>query len=188
MNNAVHPMVVEYIQLRPDHLSSPAPKHEEPFSSPRSWHMLSDSLKEFGDRLSEQALEVLAFGCVTPSHAGQFKAFFRQTKSAYRLSEVLKGEAGWPAKPEERDILYFLAQSFRAQLLKELPERQNALTEKQKEFTHRAKGLIKELAAISLEIAQTVVSEAETGEKLVAWFMVEIVRYIPRLAEKRHEK
>ncbi|MFZ2961315.1 MAG: MoxR family ATPase [Candidatus Ozemobacteraceae bacterium] len=188
MNNDIYPMIIEYIQLRPDHLSSIPPKHEEPFSSPRSWHMLSDALKEFGDRMTEKDLEVLAFGCVSPSHAGQFKAFFRQTKSAFRLSEILKGEAGWPSKPEERDILYFLAQSFRAQLVKELPERQNALSDKQKEFTHRAKGLIKELASISLEIAQTVVSESESGEKLVGWFMVEIVRDIPRLVEKRHEK
>lgn len=34
--NHMHPKVLEYIQNRPDHLWSQPPKHEEPFSSPRS--------------------------------------------------------------------------------------------------------------------------------------------------------
>lgn len=44
----IHPWVIEYIQTRPDHLWSQPPKHEEPFSTPRSWHMLSDTLHEYG--------------------------------------------------------------------------------------------------------------------------------------------
>src|SRR5437870_10723729 len=35
--NGIHPLVLEYVQTRPDHLWSQPPKHEEPFSSPRSW-------------------------------------------------------------------------------------------------------------------------------------------------------
>ena len=49
--NGIHPWVYEYIRLRPDHLTSPAPKHEEPFSTPRSWHMLSDTLHSFGEAI-----------------------------------------------------------------------------------------------------------------------------------------
>src|SRR5919109_4088013 len=30
----IHPSILDYIGLRPDHLWSPPPKHEEPFSSP----------------------------------------------------------------------------------------------------------------------------------------------------------
>jgi MoxR-like ATPase len=33
----IHPWVLDYIRLRPDHLWSEPPKHEEPFSTPRSW-------------------------------------------------------------------------------------------------------------------------------------------------------
>lgn len=50
---------IEYIQTRPDHLWSQPPKHEEAFSTPRSWHMLSDALHEYGDRLTDHWLEVL---------------------------------------------------------------------------------------------------------------------------------
>lgn len=181
----IHPWVIEYIQTRPDHLWHAPPKHEEPFSSPRSWHMLSDALKEYGERLNDQTLEVLAFGCLTPHHAGQFKAFVKQVKSKYRLTAILKGEAGWPARPEDRDILYFLAQSFRAHLLKELPAQQAAITGRHRDLAFRAKALLKDLAAISLEIAQMVVSKQDGEESLPAWFMVEIVRDLPRIVEKK---
>src|SRR5438128_4714114 len=51
--NNIHPLILEYIGLRPDHLWSQPPKHEEPFSSPRSWHMLSDALHEYGARITD---------------------------------------------------------------------------------------------------------------------------------------
>lgn len=186
-HNTIHPMVIDYIKLRPDHLWSAPPKHEEPFSSPRAWHILSDALTEFGAQLSDEHLEVLAFGCLTPHHAGQFKAFARQAKSHYRLHAILKGEMGWPALPEERDILYFLAQSFRAHLIKELP-REKSNTERQKDLSFRAKGLLRELAAISLEMAQLVVAQETEGEEeqtLPAWFLVEIVRDLPRIMNRK---
>ena len=183
--NNIHPLIIEYIQTRPDHLWSAPPKHEEPFSSPRAWHLLSDILKEYGDRLTNDVLEVMSFGCLTPHHAGQFKAFFKQVNSKYRLTAILKGEAGWPARPEDRDILYFLTQSFRATLLKELPVHQGALSGHAKELAFRSKALLKELAAISLEMAQMVVSTQNEEEILPSWFMVEIVRDLPRLVEKK---
>jgi hypothetical protein len=182
--NGIHHLVVEYIQTRPDHLWSQPPKTEEAFSTPRSWHMLSDALHGFGDDLPEDALEVLAFGCLSPQHAGQFKAFVKQIRSKYRLAAILKGETGWPHKPEDRDVLYFLAQSFRAQLIKELPVERAGLTDNHQALAHHAKALIKDLAAISLEIAQLVVVKQD-GESLPSWLMVEIVRDLPRLVEKK---
>jgi release factor H-coupled RctB family protein len=79
--NNIHPLVVQYIQNRPEHLWVQPPKHEEAFSSPRSWHMLSDALHEYGDALNDQILEVLAFGCVSAEHAGQFKAFAKPIRT-----------------------------------------------------------------------------------------------------------
>jgi hypothetical protein len=62
--NDIHPLILEYIQLRPDHLWREPPKTEGPFSTPRSWHMLSDALHQFGATWSEHDLEVLAYGCL----------------------------------------------------------------------------------------------------------------------------
>ncbi len=183
--NDIHPLVLEYIQTRPDHLWSQPPKHEEPFSTPRSWHMLSDALHAYGENISEEWLETLAYGCLSPHHAGQFKAFIKQVRSRYRLTAILKGDTGWPTRPEDRDVLYFLSQSFRAHLLKELPAEAGARTDSHRQLAHRAKGLIKELASISLEMAQMVVAEQD-NEVLPGWFMAEIVRDLPRLVEKKH--
>lgn len=183
--NGIHPTIIEYIQVRPDHLWSAPPKHEEPFSSPRSWHMLSDAMHEFGDSMSDQELEVLAYGVLSPHHAGQFKAFLKQRRNQYELSAIMKGHASWPREAEDRDLLYFLAQSFRAQLIKDLPAESTAITEQHRKIAHRAKALMKELASISLEIAQMVVAKSSDDEGLPDWLMVEIVRDLPRLTERK---
>lgn len=183
--SAIHPLVIEYIQVRPDHLWSAPPKHEEPFSTPRAWHMLSDALHAYGAGLSDAALEVLAYGCLSPQHAGQFRAFIKQTGSRHRLAAIIKGDIGWPSAPEDRDVLYFLAQSFRALLVKELPAERDKLSGSHRELAHRAKGMLKDLAAVSLEIAQMVVARQGEGDSLPPWLMVDIVRDLPRLVERR---
>ncbi len=182
--NHLHPWITDYISQRPDHLFSEPPKTEEPYSTPRSWHMLSDALKAYGageQEISEDTLRVLAYGSVSASHAGMFLAYTRQIGNTHLLSDILAGRAKWPSKPEERDVLYFVAQSFRARLLHDLPQSRQKMSREAQNLTHRAKALIKDLSLINHEIAQMVVS-ADEGEVLPEWFMVEIVRDLPRLA------
>lgn len=176
----VHPWVLEYIELRPDHLHSQPPKHEEAFSSPRSWHMVSDGLLSYGDAISDEALAMLATGCLSGAHAGQFRAFTKQRRRRFELDAIVKGNLRWPAEPTDRDLLYFLAQSLRARLAKELPASRQGANSAAIELAHRAKGLLVELADISLEIAQVVVSDDGAG--LPNWFKIEMVRDLPRLA------
>ncbi len=182
--NHLHPWVTDYISQRPDHLFSEPPKNEEPYSTPRSWHMLSDALTEYGageSELSENTLRVLAFGCISAKHAGMFLAFTKQLGNKHLLADIIKGDAKWPSRPEDRDVLYFAAQSFRARLLHDLPENKQNMNRDAQYLAHRAKALIKELSQINYEIAQMVVS-ADESEVLPDWFMVEIVRDLPRLA------
>ncbi len=183
--NRIHSYIIEYIQLRPDHLWAKPPKHEEPFSTPRSWHMLSDVMYEYGNKLNDADMEILAFSCLSPYHAGQFKAFIKQVRNKYQLSAIIDGSEKWPYQPEDRDVLYFLAQSFRARLVKELPDKKEKMNENNKQLAHRGKALLKDLAGISLEIAQMVVAEDEEREELPSWFMVDIVRDLPRLVERK---
>ena len=183
--NGIHPWITDYITQRPDHLFSEPPKVEEPFSTPRSWHMLSDALKEYGvgeKNLDEKTLKVLAYGCLSPSHAGMFLAFIKQVKNKYTLDAIIKGDEKWPDKPEDRDVLYFLAQTFRARLMHDLPQNKGKLDRNTQEFVYRAKSMIKDLSEINFEIAQMVVS-ADEGEVLPEWFMMEVVRDLPRLVK-----
>lgn len=188
--NQLHPWVIDYITQRPDHLFSEPPKTEEPYSTPRSWHMLSDALKEYGadvKELSENCLRILAYGCISPKHAGMFLAYTKQLGNKHLLNDIISGEARFPSKPEERDVLYFIAQSFRAKLIHELPENKQKMNKEAQYLAHRAKALIKDLSSINHEIAQMVIS-ADNGEVLPEWFMVEIVRDLPRLANVTNTK
>lgn len=185
--HGIHRYVYDYICTRPDQLWSQPPKTEEPFSTPRSWHMLSDAITSYGDSITEQELALLANGCLTAAHATQFVAYLRQVRSQYSLKKLLSGDQGWPDRPEDRDVLYFLAQSFRAQLQKELPAKREGLSGSTKKLALRAKTLLADLANISLEIARMAVTP-EGGGTLPSWFVIEAVRDIPGLAEKKWGK
>lgn len=183
--NGIHPYVYDYIASRPDHLWAKPPKSEEPFSTPRSWHMLSDAIQSCGPEISEDSLRILAAGCLCPRHATSFLAYIRQIRSQYALDKILSGEQPWPGKPEERDVLYFLAQSLRARLVKELPMERSRLSGESRTLVLQAKDRITELAEHSLEIARMAVSP-EDGQELPDWFVVELFRDLPRLADKRN--
>ena len=180
----IHPWITDYIGQRPDHLFSEPPKTEEPYSTPRSWHLLSDALKEYGageKDVSEDVLRMLTYGCISAKHAGMFIAYTKQLGNKNLLNEIIKGERHFPSKPEERDVLYFLAQSFRAKLLHELPQNKNKMSKESQYLVHRAKALIKDLSRINFEIAQLVVTSDDEG-KLPDWFLMEVIRDLPRLA------
>jgi len=147
--------------------------------------MLSDAMHEYKDKLDDKILELLAYGCLTPAHATQFKAFNKQIKNRFKLSAIMSGDMKWPSAPEDRDVLYFLAQSLRTQLLRNLPKEKDAITGTHRELAHTAKGLLKDLSVLSLEIAQMVVSEDDEGKALPSWFLVEVVRDLPRLVDKK---
>lgn len=188
--SGIHPWITDYISQRPDHLFSEPPKTEEPYSTPRSWHMLSDALTEYGAGsrdIPQEVLRMLAYGTISPSHAGMFLAYTKQLKNTYLLDEIIAQKARWPGKPEERDILYFLAQSFRAKLMQELPKSKQDISGNMLSFVYRVKAMIKELSVINFEIAHMVVS-AEGGDALPDWFMVEIIRDLPRLVNTNERR
>lgn len=181
----IHELVFAYISNRSDHLWSKPPKHEEPFSTPRSWEMLSRALQNYGSALSLDEIKVLASGLLTPSHAQQFVAFAKLREREHDLAAIIKGERGWPDRPDERDILYFLVHQLRDKLIKELPEEDGKAGREARELANRAKDLIVSLSRISVELAQLVVAEAESGATLPNWYVVELARALPRLAASR---
>ena len=148
--------------------------------------MLSDALTEYGAGkrdLSRDVLTLLSYGCLTPSHAGMFLAYTKSLKNNHMLEDIIAEKEKWPSKAEDRDILYFLAQSFRAKLISELPTSKQDISGNMLSFVYRAKSMIKELSTINFEIAQMVVASDESS--LPDWFMVEVIRDLPRLVNSK---
>jgi hypothetical protein len=182
----VHPWITDYLRLRADHLWVAPPKTEEAFSTPRSWHALSDTLHGWGTDITEAQIAMLAHGCLSPPHAASFAAFVRTRLHAYDLEAVLAGTARWPDSPGDRDLLHFLAVSLRARLVKELPADTRGAPPAARQLAIRAKGLLVELADISAELAQLVLAGDDDGNPLLpAWFLTEVVRDLPRLVAAR---
>ena len=188
--NDIHPWITDYITQRPDHLFSEPPKTEQPYSTPRSWHMLSDALKEYGAgqrEVSQDMLNTLVYGSISARHAGMFLAYTKTLGNRHLLEDIIKGTEKFPTAPDQRDILYFVVQSFRAKLIHELPKKKQKMNKEAQYLAHRGKALMKELSKINVEMAQMVVAE-ENGEKLPDWFLLEIVRDLPRLVQNEQKK
>jgi hypothetical protein len=182
----IHPWILDYLTERPDQLWVQPPKVEEVFSTPRSWHMLSDAMRSYGDGVDEETLRLLAGGTLSPSHAASFCGYVKVVRHRFGLDAVVRGDVGWPAKPTDRDLLYFLAEAFRARLVKDLPASKQHASPALRQFAHRAKGMLLELAEISLECAQLVIATDEHGAAVLpSWFLVEVSRDLPRLVAAR---
>ena len=118
--------------------------------------------------------------------ASSFRSFVKTVRNAYGLEAILKGDAGWPSRPEDRDLLYFLAETFRARLVKELAKDKEAGSAASKQLAYRGKALLVELAETSLEIAQIVIASDDDGKPVLpSWFLVEVARDLPRLVAGR---
>lgn len=184
--NGVHRWVVDHLVQRPDHLWSPPPKSEEPFSTPRGWHMLSDALHAYGEAVDGDTLAVLAHGILSPVHASAFRAYVKTVRHAFDLDAVLKGEVAWPRDPQDRDLLFFLSEAFRARLAKDLPASKRHASPALQKLAFRSKALLIELAEISLECAQLVIATDDNGVPVLpSWFLIEVGRDLPRLAAAR---
>lgn len=179
----LHEHVVEYVRTRPDHLWEQPPKDERPFATPRSWEFLSNEMKSWGESLTERQAEILAYGRLSEQRAKSFCAWRKIANDRYRIDKILKGEASWPSEPKDRDLLYFLSRSLNARLIKDLPADGKPSAEA-KELANKAKKSIVDLARISDEMAKAAIASADSGETLPAWFLVEISRDLPRLAER----
>jgi AAA domain (dynein-related subfamily) len=182
----IHPWIIGYLDERPDHLWAAPPKTEEVFSTPRSWHMLSDALHSYGDGVSDDTLRLLAAGTLSPVHAAAFCGYLKIVRHRYGLEAILRGDVGWPVAPADRDLLYFLAETFRARLIKDLPAEKDKAPAAIRHFAHRAKALLVELAGLSLECGQLVIAAEDDGTPVLpAWFLVEVSRDLPRLVAAR---
>jgi len=184
-SQGVHEWIIKYIETRPDHLCVQPPKTEETFSTPRAWHMLSDALLAYNGEVLPEEIELLAMGTLSPNHARSFVAFVKQLSGTLRIELILEGRQALPRGAEERDVLYFIVQSIRAQLAKLLPNDKEAIKPAHRTLVTQAKRVLVDLCEISVEMATVMIAE-ESGDdarNLPDWLLIELVRDLPRLAQ-----
>lgn len=182
----IHEWILKYIETRPDHLAVAPPKTEETFSTPRSWHILSDALIAYGKDLDTEDIEILAAGCLSPVHARSFAAFVKQLFGQLQIDKILSGDQPLPRAAEDRDVLYFIVQSIRAQLAKMLPASKEDIKSVHRSLVVQSKRVLVDLCDISVEMATVMVAEeiGENARNLPNWYLVEVVRDLPRLAQR----
>ena len=98
---------------------------------------------------------------------------------------ILEGRQALPRGAEERDVLYFIVQSIRAQLAKLLPNDKEAIKPAHRTLVTQAKRVLVDLCEISVEMATVMIAE-ESGDdarNLPDWLLIELVRDLPRLAQ-----
>ncbi len=184
--HGIHEWILRYVETRPDHLCVPPPKTEETFTTPRSWHILSDALHAYGSGVNADEIEMLASGCLSAGHARSVGAFVKQLFGNLRIEQILRGDQPLPRAPEDRDVLYFIVQSIRAQLAKTLPPEREEIKPAHRQAVQQAKRVLVELCEINVEMATLMVAEevGENARNLPSWFLVEVVRDLPRLAQR----
>ncbi len=171
--NDIHPSILQYVATRPDQLLAAQADDDAPFSTPRSWHMLSDALQSCRDNLSQEVIQVLAAGCLSSQHAGQFTAFARNWLSPYSAEAILAGELGIPYDKYEEAT--FMLASVRAFLIDRLPAQQSALDDESEWWVLQAIELIEKLAEHDVELVRYFLTPPEETH-LPAWFVDEITQ------------
>jgi MoxR-like ATPase len=183
----IHHFVTKYIETRPDHLFSPAPKTEQAFSTPRSWHILSDALGRYPQsELTPALAATLAAGTISPNHAHSFGAFVRGLLHNLNIEDIINGRAPLPTAADQRDVLTFVVHALRAQLTKELPAERGSLGAEQRERLHSVRRLIGEIARIDEELLMVLLAreEGDGARNYPAWFLADISSALGRLAER----
>lgn len=134
--------------------------------------------------VDSNVLKMLAYACLSPSHAGMFLAYTKSIKNNHMLDDIIADTAKWPSRPEDRDILYFWHSHSGQSFSQELPKSKQDISGNMLSFVYRAKGMIKELSNINFEIAQMVVA-SDDDTALPDWFTLEIIRDLPRLVSSK---
>lgn len=167
--NYLHPLVIEYLEKNPHHMLCNPPADEQPFSTPRSWHILSDSLSEIEYDCPENIIFALCAGSISIEHASAFVQFIRGKLKECSLPLLLKGEISWPKESQKALHLRYLAFSLRKFLQKNLSSDINDLKADALEILEPSKALLKQLDQQFPDLTSEVLKSANDGG-LPLWF------------------
>lgn len=182
--NNLHPIVIEYISKFPEHLHSPFDERKLAFSTPRSWHILSDSLAEISVKTTPEFVEALCYGSIAEQHAASFFEFAKDRIQNCSIYNLLNNRIHWPYELGKEHYLNFLASSLKRILYRQLPNEETSVTPQITQLIQQSKSALGDLYEKRPNLAEFVLSippkhmasttekEAEaTKEHLPNWFI-----------------
>jgi hypothetical protein len=126
VKNGIRNEIISFIGLKPDSLMREVPNSPVPFSTPRSWSLLSHALTicEAKKLLDNKLRRALAFGRISPQDASVFCAMAEE-----KITDLLPVSEYFsdPGKlPESETAMWFVLSTIRTQIqldqIKGLPE------------------------------------------------------------------
>lgn len=173
--NGIHPLVIDFIKENPNFLSTEVPPTEEDaFSTPRSWHAVSDIFNSYKTIPKESLLKIILQGTISQAHRSSFEGFVKLQKEKYKIYDILNGTEAWPREIEKRDILLYLTNSLRQILQKELPVSLDNASSDKKNWVHKVRKCVQSLGEIDAELCSILVAKDENDETLPSWFILEL--------------
>lgn len=168
--NFLHPLVVDYIDANPQHLVVAPTSDEQPFSTPRAWHILSDSLSELEYDCPDRLLRALCLGTISADHVEPFLHFIHGKLKKCSLKLLLTDKIDWPFEKEKRHYLRFLIWMLRCHLIRHLPEHYNDLKEVDAQLLIVSKEKIKRLVAHAPNLVDEILF-GSYDKHLPEWFV-----------------
>lgn len=115
----IHPMVVAYIRTQPQHINTffdAVKGNIKAFATPRTWHLLSDTLKAFGETgISDDERLAVCGGLVGEGVATEFCGFLANVEGLIPPDVILRDPEKAPVPPKEKlDLLHATVSSLEA--------------------------------------------------------------------------
>lgn len=171
----LHPLIVEYIEKNPAHLTKEPTDDQSPFSTPRGWHILSDSLREIDENNSGVLYKALCFGSVSEGHAAQFLEFAGERFANYSLKGLLYHMNPWPRSETQKYDLEFMAHSLFEYLKKKLPKSELEVGERDQELVEKGREAVLSLMKVNPLIAKKHL-ETFRQNQVLPWFISRVQR------------
>ncbi len=171
--NYLHPLIIEYIEDHPGHLTKPPTSDESPYSTPRSWHILSDALRELSPKDSFKVYQSLCYGSISEDHAAEFLKFAEKKFSAYSLHSLLNETLAWPRGKEKQYEQAYLVFALFDYLKRRLPAAELDIEPRHADLIEKGRKALESLWEINPDFVERIKEKYGKNPNLT-WFLKKV--------------
>ncbi|ARN85291.1 AAA family ATPase [Candidatus Nucleicultrix amoebiphila] len=182
-NHSLHPLIIEYLTKNPTHLHSLPNNNQQPFSTPRTWNILSDAFSNFHFRGAFDDFRILCFGTLSPEHAITFIEFAKDRLEECSVQALFEERITWQEVEHKDMYLNFLIASIKNILKTYLPINAEDLTEDQTKILSNSADALEKLAEIRPDLAEKII-KGDYPQEMPAWFTSHLTKKIPSFKQK----